>query len=300
MQEVYQAIVNASVSDANVVIYGESGTGKELVARTIHAMSDRSKQAFVVVNCGAVAESLFEREFFGHYKGAFTGADRDKPGYFDRTHGGTLFLDEIGELKPAMQVKLLRALESGEYIPVGGNIAKKVNVRIIAATNQNLKEQVRQNLIREDFFYRIHVLTITVPPLRNRKEDIPLLIDHVLKQYGDTRDCTTIPSSVLKALCTYSWPGNVRELQNELQRYLAEQRLEFLGDLKAEPEENTTRSPLAFEQEGHSFREAVEAYEKYLLAKVLEQHQGNTADAADALALPLRTLYRKIHKYQLL
>ncbi len=299
MQAVYQVITKASASDANVVIYGESGTGKELVAQTIHAMSDRRQQAFVEVNCGAVPETLFEREFFGHRKGAFTGADRNTPGYFDRAHGGTLFLDEIGELSPAMQVKLLRVLDSGEYIPVGGNAPKKVDTRIIAATHQHLKELVRQDLMREDFFYRIHVLALSLPPLRDRKEDISLMVDYFLKQYGDSRDCTTIPTAVLKALCAYSWPGNVRELQNELQRYLAEQRLEFMGDLKDDAESNSRNANLAFEQDGFTFREATDAYEKYLLATILEQQRGNIADTAKALDLPLRTVYRKLHKYQI-
>jgi PAS domain S-box-containing protein len=294
MQEVYQMIVKASASDASVVIYGESGTGKELVARTIHTLSDRKGQEFVAVNCGAVPESLFEREFFGHRKGAFTGADRDKPGYFDQAQGGTLFLDEVGELKPALQVKLLRVLQDGEYIPLGDTINKTVDVRIIAATNKDLAELLRRGAIRQDFFYRIRVTVINLPPLHERREDIPLLIDHFLEQYGSDNTCSTLPVPVVKALCRYDWPGNIRELQNELQRYLTEQRLEFIGDVQAEPFEEE-----GFSVEGLSFNEAVEAFEKRLLARVLAQNYWHQRKTADLLNIPPRTLYRKIRKYGL-
>jgi formate hydrogenlyase transcriptional activator len=299
MQEVYQSITKASASDANVVICGESGTGKELVARTIHQLSDRKEQAFVAVNCGAVPENLFEREFFGHRKGAFTGATTDKPGYFDQTHGGTLFLDEIGELAPSLQVKLLRALQEKEYTPLGDTVSKRVDVRIIAATNKDLREQLRQGAIREDFFYRIHVIVINLPPLRERREDLPLLIDHFLQQYADEEDCPTIPTCIMEALCTYHWPGNVRELQNELQRYLAEQRLEFIGNISTESEAKSEISQAESELENLKLREALEVFEKRLIVKRLAQNQGHTGKTAEVLGIPLRTLQRKIKNYQL-
>ena len=183
MQEVYEKITKAAVSNANVIIYGESGTGKELVAREIHRLSDDHDRPFIPVNCSAIPENLFESEFFGYKKGAFTGALVDKPGFFDLADGGTLFLDELGEIDLSAQVKLLRVLDGSGYTPIGGQDFKQVNVRIIAATNRDLKEDVKNGRIREDFFYRIHVIPITLPPLRERKDDLPLLIEHFLSMY---------------------------------------------------------------------------------------------------------------------
>jgi transcriptional regulator with PAS, ATPase and Fis domain len=294
MQDVYQSILTASASDANVVICGESGTGKELVARSIHTMSERREHAFVAVNCGAVPETLFEREFFGHRKGAFTGADRNKPGYFDQAHGGTLFLDEVDELKPALQVKLLRVMQDGEYIPLGNTVSKTVDVRIIAATHRDLTDLLRKGTIRQDFFYRIRVIVINLPPLRERREDIPLLIDHFLHQYGDTRTHSTLPRHIVTALWNYEWPGNIRELQNELQRYLSEQRFEFIGDVQAESFEDEGLS-----LEGLNFNEAVEAFEKRLLARALARNYWHQGKTAAMLNIPPKTLYRKIRKYGL-
>jgi transcriptional regulator with PAS, ATPase and Fis domain len=259
-------------------------------------MSERKKNAFVAVNCGAVPEPLFEREFFGHRKGAFTGATADKPGYFDRAHGGTLFLDEVGELSPSLQVKLLRALQEKEYTPLGDTVSKKVEVRIIAATNKDLKDLLRQGLIRKDFFYRIRVIVITLPPLQDRKEDIPLLIEHFLDQYAGGKERPAIPAKVVEMLCAYHWPGNVRELQNELQRYLAEQRLEFIGDVYAEPAEQND----AIDLKAQGFYKTVEAYEKRLIINALKQNHGHREKTAAMLKILPRTLHRKMKKYGLL
>jgi formate hydrogenlyase transcriptional activator len=300
MQEVYQSITKASASNTNVVICGESGTGKELVAHTIHQLSERQKQAFVAINCGAVPESLFEREFFGHRKGAFTGATTDKPGYFDRAHGGTLFLDEVGELAPALQVKLLRALQEREYTPLGDTVSKKVDVRIIAATNKDLRELLQQGAIRKDFFYRIRVIVINLPPLRERREDIPLLIDHFLQKYGDEEDCPTIPARIMEALCAYHWPGNIRELQNELQRYLAEQRLEFIGSI---PPDSGADDPISWIEANLTdlgIREALEEFEKRYIMHMLDRNNGHRGKTAKMLGLPLRTFQRKIKKLGLI
>jgi transcriptional regulator with PAS, ATPase and Fis domain len=297
---VYQSIVNASASNANVVICGESGTGKELVARTIHQRSRRHEGPFVAVNCGAVTESLFEREFFGHRKGAFTGADRDRPGFFDQAHKGTLFLDEIGELRPPLQVKLLRVLEEKAFIPVGDTIRREVDVRIIAATNRDLPELLRKGEIRNDFFYRIRITEITLPPLRDHREDIPLLVDHFLKHYSEGQEgCSTISGHIIEALCTYDWPGNVRELQNEVQRYLSEQRLEFIGDVQATSETQDDLFRAGGELAHLALPEALEAFEKRAIAGTLTQHQGNTVKTADVLGISVRTLQRKIKKYRL-
>jgi len=191
-------------------------------------MSSRSEKEFVPVNCSAIPENLLESEFFGHKKGAFTGAHADKQGYLALADGGTLFLDEVGELGLSLQAKMLRAIEGGGYSPVGSSVNKLSDFRIIAATNQNLLEQVRKRGIREDFFYRIHVIPINVPPLRDRKEDIPLLMEHFLKLYSENGDPPPVPGQVLEALMSYDWPGNVRELQNAIQRYIAVKRLEFI------------------------------------------------------------------------
>lgn len=293
MQEIYQAIVNASLSDVNVLVYGESGTGKELVAHTIHDLSERKKHAFVAVNCGAVPETLFEREFFGHRKGAFTGAITDKAGYFDRAHQGTLFLDEVAELSPTMQVKLLRVLQDGEYIPLGDTVSKIADTRIIAATNKDLRDQMRQGLIREDFFYRIRVAVINVPPLRERKEDIPLLIEHFLSQYGKSKKSPTIPGRIVETLCAYNWPGNIRELQNELQRYLTEQRLEFAD----RPNDRMVAGNENIDLEGLSLYAAMNEFEKRLIIKAFEYHHGNRKNTAATLGIDRKTLYKKLKKY---
>ena len=300
MQEVYAQIVTAAAVEANVLISGESGTGKELAARTIHQISQRKTQEFVAVNCGAIPENLFEREFFGHRKGAFTGAEKDKPGFFDRAHKGTLFLDEVGELTPAMQVKLLRVIETGEYTPVGDNRSRQVDVRLIAATNKNLETLVKQGVMRDDFFYRIYVLAISMPPLRDHREDIPLLIEHFLQQYGEGEPRPTIPESIIETLSQRDWPGNIRELYNVLHRFLQEHRLEFSDTRRSEPGASGAGSGSEFDLQGRSFHEAVEAYEKRLIARALEQNLNNMAKTAASLGLPLRTLYRKIEKYRLL
>ena len=234
MQRVYELIISAATSDVNVMIVGESGTGKELIAQTLHQVSPRKTKFFVPVNCASIPETLFEREFFGHRKGAFTGADRDTPGLFDKAHQGTLFLDEVTELTPGTQAKLLRVLQDGGYTPLGSTQPKQADVLIIAATNTNCQEQIAKERLRKDFFYRIGVIEITVPPLRERKEDLSLLIEHILNQYSQKQlamhgsapvdlptDQSMLPGELVQGLYAYDWPGNVRELQNVLQRYLA-------------------------------------------------------------------------------
>lgn len=298
MQTIYEQILKAAASDASVFIYGESGTGKELIARTIHKMSKRREERFIPINCGAIPETLFESEFFGHRKGSFTGAFRDKQGFFSAAHKGTLFLDELGELTPAMQVKLLRVLDDGEYTPVGDTTLKKVDVRIIAATNRNLEELRQRGLIREDFFFRVHVFTITVPPLRKRKEDIPLLVDHCLRRYrAEGEPLPTIPAHIMEEFYTYDWPGNIREFQNAIQRYLSGQPLEFL---QSPPEESLKANALSSPKDSRNHREfqaVMDEFEKKLILNVLEQHRWNKSKTAAALGIPRRTLYRKMERY---
>jgi PAS domain S-box-containing protein len=292
MQELYELIAQAATTDANVLIMGESGTGKELVARTIHRLSNRGEHAFVPVNCGAIPETLFESEFFGHRKGAFTGADRDKTGFFDGAHKGTLFLDEVGELTPTMQVKLLRALETGEYTPVGVHTPRQADVRIIAATNKNLTEQRQKGLMREDFFYRIDVVMMTIPPLRKRKEDLPLLIEYFLDRYDPQKTRTDLPGKILEALRKYDWPGNIRELQNVLQRYLTVGHLHFT-EIESE---DVVAQHMEHAPDDLRFYETLEGLEKRLITQALERHHWHRSNAAAALGIPRRTLHRKMKK----
>ncbi|MFH1146252.1 MAG: sigma 54-interacting transcriptional regulator [Pseudomonadota bacterium] len=299
MQEMYEVMSKASDCDANVLIYGESGTGKELVARTIHDMGPRRDRPFVPVNCGAIPESLFESEFFGHRKGSFTGASADKHGLFDLADGGTLFLDEIGELNQIMQVKLLRAIEGRGYTAVGDNKVRKADVRIIAATNRNLMEMTRTGLIREDFLYRIHVIPIVLSPLREHREDIPLLVEHFLKS-NDAGNQDSIPGNVLGTLCNHEWPGNVRELENVLKRYLTLKRLDFISG----PAERRIETDKVVEMHpgdrGTDLRVMMEACEKELITKVLQQEHWHREKTAATLGLPPRTLYRKLKKLRLI
>lgn len=294
MIKVYELVTQAASSDFHVIITGESGTGKELVARTIYELSHRKNDAFIAVNCSAIAEGLFEREFFGHQKGSFTGADRKQPGFFDEAHKGTLFLDEVGELKPSMQVKLLRVLENGEYFPVGGTKAKTADARIISATNQDLSAMVNKGTFREDLFYRIHVIDIELPPLRERKEDIPLLAETFLSRFPSTGKKPHLSGKMLDTFLHYGWPGNVRELQNTIQRFLATNQITLPG----------RRSFFAAEEDealGHEdgLNGALEGLERRLILDSLNKTLWNRGQAADLLKISRWTLQRKMLKYDL-
>lgn len=294
MQEVYELIVRAAATGSNVILYGESGTGKELAARAIHDMSDRKHKNFVQVNCGAIPETLLESEFFGYTKGAFTGATQDRTGYLDAANGGTLFLDEIGDISLNMQVKLLRALDGGGYTPLGTNISKKTDIRIIAATNRDLDELLASGHMREDFFYRIHIIPIHLPPLRARREDIPLLIDHFLKVYGSDKKLFTFTGEAYDALLHHGWPGNIRELQNVLRRYLAINKIE-LG--RATPRTlGGSRVTKGLPQAGEAqpLRSTVKNCEKDIILKALDQHRWHRGQTASALGISRKTLFRKM------
>ena len=289
MQEVYDAVLRTANSNSGVIIYGETGTGKELVAKAVHALSRRSYGEFVPVNCGAIPEELFESEFFGYRKGAFTGANTDKPGLLDRAKGGSLFLDEIAELSPNSQAKLLRAIGSGEYSAVGGGAPKQADVRIIAATNRSLEDMVRQGGFRQDLFYRVHVLPVYLPPLRERKEDIPLLVEHILTNLDAPG---RMPSRDLTLLMENDWPGNVRELQNVLERYVAFGHLDFFRTGNEACAGVAGRISLV--EQGLDLREAVACFEKEIIIQTLQRHKGNRSHTAAALGLPRKTLFRKM------
>ncbi|GAK60693.1 PAS modulated sigma54 specific transcriptional regulator, Fis family [Candidatus Vecturithrix granuli] len=315
MQRVYELIVNAAAAEVNVLLCGESGTGKELIARTLHQVSRRKMQPFVPVNCASIPESLFEREFFGHRKGAFTGADRNTPGLFDRAHQGILFLDEVTELSPGAQAKLLRVLQDGEYTPLGSTTPKQADVLIIAATNQNCQKEMAQERLRKDFFYRIGVIEIAVPPLRDRKEDLPLLIEHILEEYREKQaqvqgsapadlpaDQTMLPAELVQALYASDWPGNVRELQNVLQRYLVTRNLEAVLPLLGVAASPRAATPFLLHPEPlpSTLPEAVQLLEKRMITHTLAQTEHRIGKTAEKLGMPLRTLQYKIKKYQLL
>ena len=295
MNTVYTLILKAAQSDTNVIILGETGTGKDLVARTIHELSGRPGK-YVPVNCGAIPEQLLESEFFGHKKGAFSGAFDSRPGYLAAADGGTLFLDELGELNLNLQVKLLRAIETKQFIPVGDTVPRRSDFRLVTATNRDLKDMVQQKTMRADFFYRVHVLAIRLPPIRERKEDIPLLIDSILaRKTGVNNSAAMLPPGLRIALENYDWPGNIREMQNLLDRYVTFGEINFLelqGQTRSMPLEAELR-----DTSGMTLQEAVARYERSLIVKALELHRWRKAETAQALGLNLRTMQRKIKEY---
>lgn len=300
MQEVYELILRAASTDANVIISGESGTGKELVAEAIHNLSTRSRAKFVPINCGAIPENLLEREFFGHRKGAYTGANTDTNGYLDTADGGTLFLDELGELDLGMQVKLLRAIEGRGYRPVGGTEVRHSDFRIVAATNRNLVKLVKDGKMREDFFYRVHILPIRLPPLRERKDDIPLLIDHFLDKLFKEAEKPLLPSDVWEKFQSYGWPGNVRELQNAINSYITLGFLDLVGKINDISDAAPTPSTSLFldmQTNLDGLQSAVNIFEKKLILYTLEKTHWHRSKTADILKLNRRTLHRKMQEY---
>ena len=287
MRRVYSQILKAAETDSNVIIYGETGCGKDLAAKSVHEYSGR-KGRYVPVNCGAIPEQLLESEFFGHVKGAFSGAHANKEGYIGAANGGTLFLDEIGELPLHLQVKLLRAIENKMYTPVGGNTPKESSFRLIAATNQDLSKMVREKTMRSDFYYRVNVLSITLPPLRDRHGDISLLVEAWLEKRGLN---LVLPPHVRLAVEQYDWPGNVRELHNFLDRYQAfgDEALMSLGDAgRADLLLNTPQ--------GISLEQAVLQLEERMIRQTLERCHWHRGKAAEELGLNLRTLQRKMRR----
>ena len=297
MQAVYRKILKTATAQANVIIYGESGTGKELVARAVHNISNRKDKQFIAVNCGGLTESLIESEFFGHKQGAFTGATKNKSGFLDLSHGGSLFLDEVGEISLNMQVKLLRVLDGYGYNAVGGNELKHSDTRIIAATNKNLKKKVEKGKIREDFYYRIHILPILLPPLRERKEDIPLLVKYIMEKESQGQKRPYIPPEVLEALMQYQWLGNVRELQNVIRRYLAFGKL----DIPIPIPEVVTPYPtfLPPQSVGETLAEKMACIERGIILDCLERNQWHRGKVAKELAINVKTLYRKMAAFGL-
>jgi transcriptional regulator with PAS, ATPase and Fis domain len=301
MQELYDLLDRIAPSDSTVLIQGENGTGKELVARAIHATSPRKDRKFVVTNCSAFNDNLLDSELFGHKRGAFTGAVADKPGLFEVADTGTFFLDEIGDMSPTLQVKVLRVLQEGTFNRVGDTESRKVDVRIIAATNRDLSAMVASGQFREDLFYRIHVLAVALPALRDRRDDIPLLIEHFMARHRKARP-KRLTAGCAAQMFAYPWPGNVRELENEVERLVV-----LTGDATTigvellsprirqwTPGDEEERGP-----DTGSLPAAIEALERRMIGAAMRRHNGNKTRAAEDLKVSRRNLIRLVQKYQL-
>jgi transcriptional regulator with PAS, ATPase and Fis domain len=303
IRDLLSLVRSAAETDVTVLIQGETGTGKELIARAIHYNSPRKAKRFLAINCGALSETLLESELFGHEKGAFTGATTQRKGIFEMADGGTLFLDEIGEISPSTQVKLLRVLQEGELQRVGGSDTIKVDVRIVAATNQNLADLVSKSRVRQDLFYRLHVFPITAPPLRERMEDIPLLVNHFIEKGKEKlhRTISSVRTQAMALLMACDWPGNVRELENVIQRTMVIAKGEILEVEDLPPEirgKASEAKPQPKDLRGIA-RESSEIIEKRTILDALEKTGGNVTRAAKALGVSRATLQNKMKAYGL-
>jgi transcriptional regulator with PAS, ATPase and Fis domain len=304
MFEIYELIEKIAETDSTILIQGESGTGKELVAKAIHDLSNRKSRNYVPVNCGAIPDDLMESELFGHVKGAFTGAISNRIGRFEMADQGTLFLDEIGDMKIHLQVKLLRILQTRELEAVGSVRAKKIDVRIIAATNQNLEQQVEEKKFREDLYYRLSVIPIYIPPLRERKDDIPLLLNSFREKFNreKKRNVTGFDAEVLVILCNFKWPGNVRELENFVERQIIIKGSGMIAiyDLpekyKGEMPSSNPVGSMVLPHDGIDFNKIMEELENKLIEQALEKSGGNKKEAAALLCLKRTTLIEKLKK----
>ena len=301
MQRIFDTIKKVASTDGTVLIQGKSGTGKELVARAIHHNSKRSAGAFIPVNCGAIVENLFESELFGHKRGAFTGASMDKEGFFKAADGGSLFLDEVSEIPLHLQVKLLRAIELKEVTPVGSAIPQAVDVRIIASTNRNLAKEVEAGRYREDLFYRLNIVEITLPPLAERLDDIPLLIQHFVAKYARemNKNVQGVDNEVMKSLLAHPWKGEIRELENVIERAIifADGTMISTKDM---PGLFDQRADAMYAFDGtRPMKEAVDEFERQYIIHVLKSNQYNKELTAKALKISLSSLYRKIEELKI-
>ncbi len=298
IEKVFDMIRKVAPTKSNVLVTGESGTGKELVARAIHSLAPQSSKRFLAINCSAIPESLLESELFGHMKGSFTSACQDKKGLFQCARGGTLFLDEIGHMPMGCEVKLLRAVEHKQITPVGSTEPVDIDVRLLAATNKDLVKEIKAGRFREDLYYRINVVGIHLPPLRERKEDIPLLVEHFIKKYNSEmgKHCIGVSDEVMRLFMGYEWKGNIREMQNVIERAVifAEDDVIKIPDIGSLGYHSVTLS-----EESQSLQVAVRAYEREHICRVLNKHNWNKVEAAKALNVGLSSLYRKIDELEI-
>lgn len=306
IEKVFELVRKVSDSMSNILIYGESGTGKELIARAIHFNSRKKDKPFVTINCGALPEGLLESELFGHMKGSFTGAVFNKEGLFEVANGGTIFLDEVGETSPAIQVKLLRVLQDKEFKRVGGTKEIRVDVRIITATNRDLSKAVSEGKFREDLYYRLNVIPITLPPLRERVDDIPLLADHFLNKFNKAlnKNVKGFSQTTMELFRNYEWRGNVRELENVIERAVALSNSEiitpeYLPDILRDSSRSSSAIPVNIPQEGLDLEGLIGNIEKELLLKALEKTNWIKKDAAKLLHLNFRSFRYRLDKYNL-
>ncbi len=301
IQKVFEIVPVVAASDATILIEGPTGTGKDVLAKVIHNASPRAKKPLVKVNCAALPDNLLESEMFGYVKGAFTGAEKDKPGRFQEADGGTIFLDEIGDLPLSLQAKLLRVLEDKEFYPLGGRKTTRVNVRIISATNQNLEQLVAEKRFREDLFYRLNVMRLELPPLKDRRSDIPLLISHILKRLSATRDTVIekFSNDAMEVLLNYNYPGNVRELENIIEHAMivCQDTIIQRNHLPL-PLQGRISSPLP-QAEKRAFDSEIEFSEKTLILDMLRKYSWNKGKTAAALDINRTTLWRKMKKYNI-
>ncbi len=297
MQEIFEILPAIAESQSTVLILGETGTGKEVIAKTIHSLSPRRKKPFVAINCGALPDTLLESELFGYKKGAFTGAHRDKPGKFSMAEGGTLFLDEIGEISPALQVRLLRVLQDKTFEPLGGTSPQRADVRIIAATHRDLKQMVKEGKFRQDLYYRLNIITIELPPLRERKEDIPLLVDTFIEHFREIEKKTIhkISSEALALLMAYDWPGNIRELENVIERAFILCSGEEINIEHLPPEIISIRT-----SPSPDIKTARSLLERELILKALKKNNFNREKTAEELGIHKTTLFRKLKKLNII
>ncbi|MCW8810440.1 MAG: sigma-54 dependent transcriptional regulator [Ignavibacteriaceae bacterium] len=293
--QIFEMIKAVSDTDSTVLISGNSGTGKELVAKALHYNSKRTNRPFIALNCGAISENLIESELFGHKKGAFTGAISDKEGFIKAAEGGTLFLDEISEMPPQLQVKLLRAIQEKEYTPVGTTVSLPVNVRFIASTNRNLQEQVAQGKFRDDLYYRLNVIEIHLPSLKERESDIPLLVDFFLDKYRKqmNKNILGISNDAMRALMNHEWKGEIRELENVMERAVIFCNEDFINVKHLPMQFQSETGPTDFSPSG-SLDESVRRFEKEIITRALESNEFNKEKTAETLQVGLSTLYRKM------
>ncbi|MBI4028154.1 MAG: sigma-54-dependent Fis family transcriptional regulator [Verrucomicrobia bacterium] len=301
IRAVLDVVKQAAPSRATVLLEGESGTGKELVARAVHSLSPRVKERFIAVHCAALSPTLLESELFGHEKGAFTGAFERRQGRFEMADGGSLFLDEIGEIDATLQVKILRVLETREFERVGGDKSIQSDIRLIAATNRDLKKMVADGKFREDLFFRLNVIAVKLPALRERREDIPILANHFLKEFcrENGKRIQGFPPDVMQLFLRHSWPGNIRELRNVVNRMVVMSRGERLAARDAPPELREAQASPAFASDGGEGNLNLAAMERRLIVKALKQTGGNISRAAPLLGVSRRTLHRKLKEMNL-